>query len=159
MTKRTKRRIPAKLQRLVKERAFGCCEYCVSPESHATQSHSNEHIFPETLGGETAADNLALACQGCNNKKYNKTEAADPVGEEMAPLFHPRKDDWSEHFAWSPDCFRLIGLTPTGRATIAALDLNRPGVINLRRSLFRDGLHPPAHRSSIKQPFTEKENS
>ncbi|MGE0129996.1 MAG: hypothetical protein AB7U82_18085 [Blastocatellales bacterium] len=80
----TKRRIPVKLQRLVKERALGHCEYCVCPESHATQSHSNEHIIPEALGGET----------------------------------------------------------------IAALNLNRPGVINLRRSLFRDGLHPPAHRST-----------
>ncbi|MEK7833254.1 MAG: HNH endonuclease [Acidobacteriota bacterium] len=117
------------------------------------------HILPETRGGETTADNLALACQGCNNKKYNKTQAIDPVSGEAAPLFHPRKDDRSEHFAWSPNCLELIGLTPIGRATIAALDLNRPGVINLRRSLFRDGLHPPAHRSSIKQSFTEKENS
>jgi len=40
----------------------------------------------------------------------------------------------------------LKGLTATGRATIAALDLNRQRVINLRRVLIRDGLHPPAHR-------------
>lgn len=155
----TKRRIPAKLRRQIKERAFGCCEYCACPESHATQSHSNEHILPETIGGETTSDNLALACQGCNNKKYNKTQAIDPVSSQIAPLFHPRKDDWSEHFAWSPNCLELIGLTPTGRATIAALDLNRPGVINLRRALFRDGLHPPAHRSTTNQQLAEKENS
>jgi hypothetical protein len=146
----TKRRIPSKLQRLVKERAFGYCEYCVCPESHSTQSYSNEHITPEVAGGPTTEDNLALACQGCNNKKYNKTHAIDPVSGETVPLFHPRKDDWHEHFAWNPDCLTLIGLTPTGRATIETLDLNRAGVINLRRMLFREGLHPPLHRSSSK---------
>jgi 5-methylcytosine-specific restriction endonuclease McrA len=146
----TKRRIPVKLQRLVTERAFGCCEYCICPDSHATHAHSNEHIIPEALGGTTDADNLALACQGCNNKKYNKTHAVDPISEEIVPLFHPRRDNWHEHFAWSPDCLTLKGLTATGRATIAALDLNRQRVINLRRILIRDGLHPPAHRVTAK---------
>jgi len=42
----------------------------------------------------------------------------------------------------------LLGLTPTGRATIAALRLNREGVINLRRALKLEGKHPPPHRSS-----------
>lgn len=144
----TNRYIPVKLQELVKERAQGCCEYCICPESHATQNHSNEHIIPESQGGTTTADNLALACQGCNNKKYNKTHAIDPVSGALVRLFHPRQDDWHEHFAWQPDCLMLIGLTPIGRATIASLDLNRPGVINLRRSLLREGLHPPAHRIS-----------
>lgn len=104
--------------------------------------------MPESLGGETTAENLALACQGCNNKKYNKTQALDPISDAIVRLFHPRQDDWHEHFAWQPDCLTLIGLTPTGRATIAALELNRPGVVNLRRSLLREELHPPAHRTS-----------
>lgn len=147
MTKRTKRRIPANLHRLVKERALGYCEYCICPETHATQAHSNEHIMPEVLGGETTADNLALACQGCNNLKHIKTQAIDPVSQEFVPLFHPRKDNWHDHFAWSPDCLTLVGVTPTGRATIEALSLNRQGVLNLRRLLLNDGLHPPTHRS------------
>jgi 5-methylcytosine-specific restriction endonuclease McrA len=146
----TKRRIPIAIQRLVKERALGYCEYCVCSESHSTQSHSNEHITPEVAGGLSTEENLALACQGCNNKKYDKTHAIDPVSKELVPIFHPRKDSWHEHFAWSPDCLTPIGMTPIGRATIEALDLNRAGVVNLRRMLFRDGLHPPAHRSSSK---------
>lgn len=146
----TKRRIPANLQRLVKERALGYCEYCICTESHSTQSHSNEHITPEVEGGSSTEDNLALARQGCNNKKYNKTHALDPVSRERVPLFHPRKDNWHEHFVWSPDCLTLIGLTPSGRATIEALDLNRAGVVNLRDTLFRDGLHPPTHRAPAK---------
>jgi hypothetical protein len=146
----TERRIPAKLKRLVQERVLGCCEYGVRPDSHSTDVFSNEHITPESRGGTTDADNLALACQGCNNKKYNKTHAVDPVSEELVPLFHPRRDDWHGHFTWSPDCLALIGLTATGRANIAALNLNRPHVINLRRLLMRDGLHPPAHRVTAK---------
>ncbi len=146
----TKQRTPAKLKQLVRERAFGCCEYCVCPESHATQFHSSEHIFPEALGGATTAGNLALACQGCNNQKQDYTHARDPVSEAIVSLFHPRYDDWHAHFAWSPDCLKLIGLTATGRATISLLDLNREGVINLRRLLYRDSLHPPVHRSSKK---------
>jgi hypothetical protein len=36
----------------------------------------------------------------------------------------------------------IIGLTPTGRATVSALQLNRAEVINLRRILFAVGEHP-----------------
>lgn len=38
---------------------------------------------------------------------------------------------------------QIIGLTPTGRATVEALRLNRPEVVNLRRLLFAHGEHPP----------------
>jgi len=45
--------------------------------------------------------------------------------------------------AWSPDASLIVGLTPIGRATIAALALNRAGLLNLRRVLSRAGEHPP----------------
>lgn len=144
----TKKRVSQKLRRLVKIRALGFCEYCLCPDSHATQEHSLEHIFPEGQAGTSTADNLVLSCQGCNNIKYNKTHALDPVSREMVPLFHPRLDDWHEHFAWDVDRLTLVGLTPIGRATIEALRLNRTGVINLRRLLLLGGKHPPVHRSS-----------
>ena len=139
----TKRRISSTLRLFVRERAQGCCEYCLSQESHATQGFSIEHIHPFNAGGKTTADNLALACQGCNNFKYNKTTARDPVSGQVGPLFHPRRDNWHEHFVWNYDCTLIIGLTPIGRATIAALHLNRQGVINLRRLLLLTGKHPP----------------
>ncbi len=71
----TKKRISQKLRRLVKERALGYCEYCICPDSHATQEHSLEHIIPEVQDGRSTGDNLALACQGCNNLKHIKTTA------------------------------------------------------------------------------------
>ena len=85
--------------------------------------------------------------QDCNGSKSNKAHAHDPVTRQRVPLFHPRRDDWHKHLTWSPDHLHLIGLTPTGRATIQALDLNRAGVVRLRHLLLLDHEHPPKHRS------------
>lgn len=73
-----------------------------------------------------------------------KTRAVDPASGKLVPLFHPRRDRWSDHFIWTHDCARLVGLTPVGRATVEALQLNRQGLVNLRRALARCGEHPPA---------------
>jgi 5-methylcytosine-specific restriction endonuclease McrA len=136
-------RVPAKLRQRVIERAYGCCEYCRSQSAYATQSFSVEHIFPRAKGGTTTLDNLAFACQGCNNHKYDKIEAPDSLSGQTVPLYHPRRDDWDEHFAWSDDFTLIVGITPTGRATIEALLLNREGVVNLRQLLYPIGKHPP----------------
>lgn len=137
-------RVTAAQKQTVLERARGCCEYCKSQARFATQSFSTEHIVPRHLGGETSLDNLALACQGCNNHKYTKAEARDPVSDSIVPLFHPRQQRWHDHFAWSDDFTLVVGLTPTGRATIQALHLNREELVNLRRVLYTMGGHPPA---------------
>lgn len=91
--------ISGALREAVKLRAKNCCEYCWSQEKFATQSFSVEHIRPVSKGGETFAENLALACQGCNNHKYNKTEEKDPVNGQSVSLYHPRLQKWQEHFA------------------------------------------------------------
>jgi HNH endonuclease len=135
-------RVSAELRILVSQRAQGRCEYCRCPASHSTQTFSVEHIIPRARGGTTTEDNLALACQGCNNHKYSRTTAIDPVTGEHVPLYHPRNDVWAEHFTWNEDCTLLIGLSTSGRATIEALLLNRAGVVNLRQLLFAAGLHP-----------------
>ena len=125
-------------------RAKGCCEYCRSQARFAMQSFSVEHIVPRSRDGETEIENLALACQGCNNHKYTKTEGRDPVSGDLVPLYHPRAQRWRDHFAWNEDCTLIIGLTPVGRATVEALCLNREGLINLRGVLYTMGAHPPA---------------
>ena len=65
------------------------------------------------------------------------------MSEQMAPLYPPRHQLWRDHFGWNEDYTHLIGLTPTGRATLTALHLNRPAVVNLRYVLFLVGVHPP----------------
>ena len=136
-------RVTAAQRRAVSARARDCCEYCRSQAAYALQAFSIEHIRPLNKGGATTLDNLALSCQGCNGHKHTKTENRDPVTGQIVLLFHPRRQVWSEHFTWNDDSSLMIGLTPTGRVTIEALKLNRSSVVNLRKALFRLGLHPP----------------
>lgn len=136
--------ISESLRQLVTARANGRCEYCQSPESFATERFSIEHIQPRSLDGLTVAENLALACQGCNGHKATKTTAIDAETQTSVSLFHPRQNIWQEHFAWSEDHLQIIGLTATGRATIEALHLNRTSLLNLRRALVAINEHPPS---------------
>ena len=133
-------------KQIINERAKGCCKYCLSRADFATQSFSVEHIVPISKNGKTVLDNLALACPGCNGYKYNKTEHPDPVNGIIVPLFNPRKQNWYDHFNWNEDFTRIVALTPTGRATISALKMNRVGIVNLCKALFAIGAHPPARR-------------
>ncbi len=142
----------ARVKEEVARRAHDCCEYCRGQARFALESLSVEHIIPKSRGGKTALENLALACQGCNNHKYNKTSHCDPVTNEMTPLFHPRTQRWSDHFAWTDDFALVIGLTSVGRATVEALRLNRPEVVNLRRVLFQAGEHPPPQAGAASSP-------
>jgi hypothetical protein len=50
---------------------------------------------------------------------------------------------WDDHFLWSDDTLEMLPLTAIGRATIALLQTNRASVVNLRRVLRLQGLHPP----------------
>jgi HNH endonuclease len=103
---------------------------------------SLEHIIPRSQGGNTSLNNLTLACQGCNNHTYNKTKASDPATHQLVELFHPRRQHWQERFTWDERVERIIGLTATGRATVEALQLNRPELVNLRRVLYAAGEYP-----------------
>lgn len=136
-------RVTAAQRRTIFDRAKGCCEYCRSQASFATQSFTAEHIIPVYLGGKTTLDNLALACFGCNGHKSTKTSALDPESSRSVPLFHPRQQRWSEHFTWNDNFTWLTGLTATGRATVLALHLNREELIDLRKVLYMVGQHPP----------------
>lgn len=125
----SEKRVTARQRQIIVERARGCCEYCRRQARFAIQPFSVEHIIPTSQGGKTTPDNLALACQGCHNHKYNKTVERDPISGNIVSLFHPRKQRWSDHFAWNDDYTLVIGLTSTGRATVEALQLNREGIV------------------------------
>jgi hypothetical protein len=134
-----------KLRQFVTERAFGCCEYCMSQEKFSSQSFSLEHIFPKILGGNQDIDNLALACQGCNNFKFTKIKIIDKDTETETSLFNPRQDEWTEHFGWNHNCTIILGLSAIGRVTVDALQLNRENLINQRIIYRAFGIHPPKH--------------
>jgi hypothetical protein len=135
--------IAVKLRNLVRKRANGLCEYCQIPENFSPQPFCFEHILPKVAKGKTSAENLALACQGCNAFKATRTEFIDEISEQKVKLYNPREQKWIEHFAWSDDFTEIFGLTAVGRATVKALKLNRLGLMNLRRALYLIGNHPP----------------
>jgi hypothetical protein len=100
-----------------------------------------EHIVPRSRGGYSILENLAWACPGCNLCKSNRVEAHDPRTGRLVPLFNPRVDLWRDHFQWVE--YRVVPLTPIGRATVAALDLNHPRRIRIRQAEETFGLFPP----------------
>jgi hypothetical protein len=126
----------------VERRAGGRCEYCRAPQAFCGYRFHLEHINPSARGGSDLAANRALACASCNLSKADKIAMADPRSGIEVRLFDPRRDLWSDHFRWSKDRRRLLGRTPTGRATVAALDMNGPHRREARRHWLRAGWLP-----------------
>jgi hypothetical protein len=131
------------MRRQVRDRAGNRCEYCQHPASHSCAPFVCEHVLPRARGAGNTLPELAWACPGCNSHKYDKTQAYDPQTGRRVALFNPRRQRWSRHFAWSRDFLFIHGRTATGRATVAALHLNRAELVNLRRALRALGEHPP----------------
>jgi hypothetical protein len=136
--------VPVSLQRQVREQSGACCAYCRTAEHLTVAIFEVEHIVPRIAGGETVLENLCFSCPTCNRYKGTRQTAEDPQSGQAAPLFHPRRAAWDEHFAWATDGVEIIGLTATGRATIEALRMNRPQLIRVRRMWVELGEHPPA---------------
>ena len=134
--------IPRAIRRLVRDRSGNRCEYCLHPASYASGPFVCEHVWPRVHGAGNTQTELAWACSGCNSHKYDKTHAPDPVTGRNVSLFNPRSQLWKQHFSWSEDFLQIIGRTPTGRATVEALHLNRPELVNLRRALLLIDEHP-----------------
>ena len=137
--------IPAALAALVRQRAGGRCEYCGMCQSLQGATFHIEHITPRTCGGTTEAANLAMACPSCNLHKADRSHVPDPETGAPCALYHPRREAWEIHFRWEGTV--LTGLTPTGRATIAALDMNHTRRQRVRQAEGLIGLFPPPVRA------------
>ena len=130
------------LRQLVTARAQGRCEYCQSPEAYATERsrlNISTHVHSRAQQCLPTVPSLPGVQRGY---KSIHTTSVDPETGETVALFHPRQHVWREHFTWSADGLRIVGLTPTGRATVALLRINRPPLMNLRRALMAIGAHP-----------------
>ncbi len=110
------------LRRQVIQRAGNRCEYCLLPAEVAFFPHEVDHIVAEKHGGATEIENLALACWRCNRHKGTDLTSFDPQTRQLSPLFNPRTQLWSEHFAYEGE--RIVGLTSEGRTTVNLLQLN-----------------------------------
>src|SRR5262245_39908367 len=133
--------IPSSLREEVVLRAGNRCEYCQLSQLGQEATFHIDHVTPRAAGGPTTADNLALACVSCSLRKWAKQTAIDPDSGEEVPLFNPRMQPWAEHFRW--EGVRVVPLTPTGRATVVALAMNRPMIVAIRQEETARGRHPP----------------
>jgi hypothetical protein len=134
--------IPITFDRQVRYRACNVCEYCLLPQFMQEATFHIDHVRPRKAGGTTTLGNLALACVACSLRKGARLTAYDAVSQVHAPIFNLRKDAWHDHFRWTPS-WRVGGRTATGRATAAALGMNRPAIVAIRQELVRIGRFPP----------------
>lgn len=135
--------LPAGLKREVAARTAFQCAYCRSQEAVAGVQFTVDHILPKSLGGTDELDNLFLACWDCNLFKRDRVAGLDSLTDTIVPVYHPNRQAWTDHFAWTEDGIWIVGLTPTGRATVRLLRLNRSALIHARRSWVEVGWHPP----------------
>ncbi len=135
-------RLSPALRRQVEDESEHRCGYCRSEEDFMGASLTIDHIIPLANGGTNTYENLWAACRQCNEAKQARTHARDPETVELAPLFNPRIDKWHEHFEWIAEYTHIQGLTTTGRATVAALQLNRAVLVSARRRWVFMGWRP-----------------
>lgn len=137
--------IPAALADEARLRAGGRCEYCRLSQVGQVAVFHIDHVVPRAAGGPTVSENLALACVSCSLRKGARRTGVDPETGVEAPLFHPREQRWADHFRWDGE--RAVGFTPTGRATVTALAMNRPIILTIRQEEAARGRHPPTDES------------
>jgi 5-methylcytosine-specific restriction endonuclease McrA len=134
--------IPSVLVAQVRRRAGEICEYCLMPQWSQEATFHIDHILPLAVGGPTTLSNLALACVTCSLKKAARSSARDPKTNRLTQLFNPRQSQWRDHFRWT-QTWRIVGRTPTGRATVRALGMNRPAVVLIRQAWAHLGMFSP----------------
>jgi 5-methylcytosine-specific restriction endonuclease McrA len=125
--------IGARTRAQVRERAQNTCEYChLHQDDSPLAALHIEHIVPKIHGGTDNPDNLALACIDCNLHKGTNLTGIDPQTNEVTELFHPRRQNWEDHFERRG--IHLIGKTAVGRTTVRVLSMNSEDQIALRCS-------------------------
>jgi hypothetical protein len=122
---------------VVARRAAHQCEYCRAPEAVFNLAFEVEHVLPPIHGGPDDESNWALSCRSCNVHKSDSIRAVDPDTGAEPRLFHPRRDQWHQHFQIEPSTGTMSGLTPVGRATISRLKMNSPAQLAARRQWMR----------------------
>ncbi len=135
--------ISPEVRRRVAEAARHHCGYCQTQEAIIGMPLEIEHIVPEAAGGSSDEMNLWLACSRCNQFKGAQTHVKDEETGENVPLFNPRRQQWTDHFTWEQGGLYIVGLTPIGRVTVAALQMNNPYVVHSRQVWIAWGWHPP----------------
>ena len=130
----------ARTRELVRRRAGQRCEYChISERAVPYLVFHVDHIIAKQHLDEVSDDpqGLAWACSECNYHKGPNLVSIDPETNEQAPIFNPRSQEWESHFVVQDG--RIVGATPSGRATARLLNMNAPRLVRLRIELVEQG--------------------
>ncbi len=128
------------LRRLVADRAWRVCEYCLVHEDDLYHGCEVDQVVSRKHGGTTTADNLAFACFHSNRHKGTDLGSISVRTGELIRLFNPRADEWRQHFQWNDGA--IEPLTDVGEVTSRLLDFNHPERGAFRRLLAEIGRYP-----------------
>jgi hypothetical protein len=115
--------IDRQLRRLVATRADYLCKYCLIHEQDTALGCAVDHIISLKHGGETNADNLAYACIFCNRFKGSDIGSIIWQTKELTRFYHPRRDNWLEHFHLED--YLIQPITDIGEVTARILGFNQ----------------------------------
>jgi 5-methylcytosine-specific restriction endonuclease McrA len=108
--------VPKHVARQVQARARFMCEYCKLPDWLAFADFEVDHVIAKAHRGNSELDNLAWSCLLCNVNKGPNLSSIDPDTGKVTILFHPRHNEWRNHFRLSEGL--IIPRTASGRATV-----------------------------------------
>jgi hypothetical protein len=139
-------RVTATMRREVTRRAKHRCEYCLIHQEDSASRHQIDHVISQKHSGQTTLDNLALCCLICNRRKSSDIGAIDSQTGQLARLFNPRRQAWSEHFQLEEE--QIVGQTAEGRATVDLPKFNSAERLLERKELIRAKRYPPKHSAT-----------
>jgi len=119
------------------------CAYCQTSQFNSGSPMVIDHIVPQSKGGGSDFGNLCFSCRRCNEFKGSATAMEEPLTGETVSFFHPRRQQWSDHFIWDAAALRLVGITAVGRVTVIGLKMNNEVIVAVRRKWVSVGWHPP----------------
>lgn len=123
-------------------RAGHRCEYCHAPEVVFNFPFEVEHIIPLARSGADTDDNMCLACRSCNLRKATHINGNDPNTQTITRLYHPRSDQWHDHFGVNLSSGEIIEQSAIGRVTLLRLEMNSDTQLVARRQWMRLGIFP-----------------
>lgn len=139
--------VPPSTRRVVRERAQRHGEDCHADERWPFVRFPIAPVRPQSAGGAEHADNVAFACRHGHARRGNRGEGRAPETETVVSRVNPRRERWGDHCVWAAARRRIIGRTPTGRATVMRLDRNddrhEGRVVHIRPREVAEGYHPP----------------
>ena len=140
----------ATLERLVRDRAGGRCEYCRLPQDASPVPFEVDHVIARKHGGGDDPQNTCLACFYCNSYKGPNIAGIDHESGAVVRLFTRGGIAGPVTSAGTARC--SSGRPARGRATIAVLQINEPRFVAVRRALIDEGRFPESSAAGGRRP-------